>query len=230
MFRMSFKIFSSRLATHLSTKTNKHKFSINYVQCVKNLKYYSTQIAKKDQLNEILGKYNLEINKFNTATRERLNCLNIEDVDLMIKNLHDFGIESPRIIEALDNYEDWSVFDRELLKEKFESFRHMNFAMPLVGYLVARNEQIMHLNEKTIGYNYSKLFEYFSRGQLEILLKKSPKLLTNDIYSFRYKFYYVYFIMNIKQDAMCTSLLFNYPIEYIRERHLFLARSGFYDR
>ena len=196
-----------------------------------HFKYYSTEIDKNEEiLNEKLAKYNLNLSKFSKKTQERLNRLQIENLISVVKNLHDFGVEWPLIIETLENYEDYSIFDRDNMKERYEVFRKLKLSPPLLNFIIARNEQIMHLNEETISHNYKNIFRYFSNPQLDILLMKSPKLLTGDLYSFQYKFTYVYTLMNLKQDEMCTSFFFNQTIDYIRERHLFLARSGYYDR
>lgn len=36
--------------------------------------------------------------------------------------------------------------------------------------------------------------------------------------------------MKIGQDEMCKSYVFNKSLDHIRQRHLFLERSGFYDK
>lgn len=36
--------------------------------------------------------------------------------------------------------------------------------------------------------------------------------------------------MKIRQQEMCKSKVFDFSIDFIRERHLFLERSGFYDK
>ena len=46
----------------------------------------------------------------------------------------------------------------------------------------------------------------------------------------RYKFTYIFQLMRISQDEMCRSGAFNWPLEHVRARHLFLERSAFYDR
>jgi hypothetical protein len=194
-------------------------------------KNYSTELNKDGIiLNDMLAKYNLNLNKFNKKTQERLNRLQVENVISIVKNLNDFGVDWPRIIETLENYEDYSVFDRDYMKERYEVFRNLKLSAPLINFIIARNEQIMHLNEATISHNYKCIFRYFSNTQLDILLMKSPILLTGDLFSFQYKFTYVYTLMNLKQDEMCTSYFFNRTIDHIRARHLFLSRSCYFDR
>jgi hypothetical protein len=225
---MSTRSFSKIIASLLKTNNNKILLTNSTI-----LRFNTTTNeinTKSDELSENLLKYNLKLSKFNLKTQTRLQQSNLNELTTIIKNLHDYGIEWQRIIETLENYEDWSVFARDNLAEKFDIFRNLKLSTPLLNFIISRNEQIMHLNEITIGHQLNRLKKYFSNSQLDRLLAKTPKLLTNDFYSFQYKFTYLYCVMGFKQDEMCTSFVFNQQINHIRERHLFLTRSGFFDK
>jgi hypothetical protein len=86
------------------------------------------------------------------------------------------------------------------------------------------------MEKRDISIRLDDLKEFFTNKQLDQVLVNSSSLLSDNLVNIRYKFSYVYTLMGIKQDEMCRTFLFNHPIEHIRERHLFLERSLFYDK
>lgn len=184
-----------------------------------------------EQYNTILSKYNLNLAKFNQSTQTRLKLININDLNKIIESLQTYGIESNRIVETLQNYDDWSVLTDENLNIKFQFFSQLKLKPPTKIYLISRNKEIFNINDETLKHNLNQLKNYFTSAQLESILTKSPTLLTiNDFYAFQYKFSYLYCIMGINQKQMHTTFVFNHSIDHIRQRHLFLSRAGLYDK
>ena len=60
-------------------------------------------------------------------------------------------------------------------------------------------------------------------------MPRSPPLLVDNLHHIRYKYCYVYMVMQLDADEMCVTHLFTHSTEHIRTRHLFLQRAGFYD-
>jgi hypothetical protein len=178
-----------------------------------------------------LAQFKIKPTQFDANTLERIGQVDHDSVFNIVKNLNDHGMKLSCILETLKNHENWMLLNRDNINEKFEYFRQMNLSSELTEHIIAGNPVVMSDDMSKIKTNLKEIKTFFTNKQMNKLIAKTPKLLTiNDLSSFIYKFTYMYVLMGIKQDAMCTSLVFDFSIDHIRQRHLFLSRSGLYDK
>jgi hypothetical protein len=179
-----------------------------------------------------LAKFNIKISQIDSVTLKRISEADNDLVVNIVKSLNDNGMNAPRVLETLANHENWMLLNQQNVAKKFELLRHCGLPADISEHLIAKNPEIMDIDKAAkIKTNLKELKHFLSRQQLTTLITKSPKLTTaSELNSFIYKFTYMYVLMGIKQDEMCSSFVFNHDIEHIRQRHLFLSRSGFYDK
>ena len=133
-------------------------------------------------------------------------------------------------IDMLRTYDDWSVLTRDKLNEMIDMFRSVSFKKELYLAVMSSNQVLSAKTERQLAMRLSELKEFFTNKHLERILLKSSNLLTDDIDYISYKFTYIFALMGIEQKEMMLSAVFSHPIKHIRERHLFLLRSGLYDK
>lgn len=208
-------------------KINRNFLTRNLSELKQNL---NEPILEKNDLFSKLSTYNIKQSNFSSKTHQRIKQMNEDFVLNSVKNLHDYGLPWQRIVDALENHEDWSKFSRDIIAERMDVLRNLRIPSETHYYIIARNPAFMNLDHKTLHYMIEQLKVFFSQKQLSKLLTKNSNLLTGNLEVFKYKFYYVFFLMGIKQPEMVSTFLFHHPIKHIRERHLFLARSGLYDK
>jgi hypothetical protein len=109
-------------------------------------------------------------------------------------------------------------------------FRSVSFKKELYLAVMSSNQVLSAKTERQLAMRLSELKEFFTNKHLERILPKSSNLLTDDIDYISYKFTYIFALMGIEQKEMMLSAVFSHPIKHIRERHLFLQRSGLYDK
>jgi hypothetical protein len=179
-----------------------------------------------------LAKLGITSSQFDAMTLGRMAEVNSDLTLSIVKGLDELGMKAPRISETLSNHENWLLLNRENVAKKFESLRQVGLSSDISEYLIAKNPEVMEDAKMVrIRTNLDELNYFLSRQQINSVLLKSPKLATvGNLASFIYKFTYVYVLMGIKQDEMCTSLVFDHDIDHIRQRHLFLSRAGLYDK
>lgn len=150
----------------------------------------------------------------------------------LVKNLSDHGIRDKQLVNTLKTHDDWSLLTRDKINELCEIFRSLSMKPEVFSHLISLNQSFIYTNnlKAKLENRLLDLKDFFTKKQVEFALIKSPYILIDNLDNFRYKFTYIYVLMGIKQDEMCHSGVFNYSIDYIRERHLFLSRSGFYDK
>jgi hypothetical protein len=117
-----------------------------------------------------------------------------------------------------------------MIEERMDILRNLRIPSETHYYIIARNPAFMNLDQIELHNMVDNLNVFFSQKQITRLLTKNSSLLTGNFEVFRYKFYYVFFLMGIKQPEMVSTFLFQHRIEHIRERHLFLSRSGLFDK
>jgi hypothetical protein len=170
------------------------------------------------------------IDQLNVKTLERLESCSIEFVVDLIKNLNDIGFKDKQLAAILDTHDDSSLLTRSKLIEMYDMFRNVSLKKEIFLATVMANPMLLQVKEDKLSVRLKELKRMFTNNHLDKLLVKSSRLLTDDLNYIIYKFSYVFAVMSIPQEDMCASQLFNHSMSHIRERHLFLLRSGFYDR
>lgn len=167
----------------------------------------------------------------NKNTLDRLEACSGQFLADMVKCLSQNGMNDKHIANCLNTHDDWSLLaSRARLADVWSTFRELSLKPAVYLHLFATNAQIVRVEKRLLKKRLVDLKEYFANKYLERLLVRSPHVLTDNFDVFRYKFTYVYALMGKRQDEMSSCRMFDHSIEFIRERHLFLERSGFYDR
>ena len=181
-----------------------------------------------EKLNSLPVKINT--NNLDLATLDRLNVCSKEFLSNLVFNLNEYGLKDKLLTNALKSYDDWSLLSRSNLNDAFQLFRELSFPPELYMNVISKNQNLIAIERKKLQQRMIELKEFFSNKQLQRLLIRSPELLTNNFDNFRYKFTYAFILMGFQQKHMASTYFFNHSIEFIRERHLFLERSAFYDK
>jgi hypothetical protein len=163
-------------------------------------------------------------------TLKRIDLCSIEYLNELTNNLNDYGITDINLAKMLKTHEDWRLLTRKQISNAIEMFRELAMKSEVYLPVMCTNPQIFTMEKRHISIRLDDLKEFFTNKQLDKVLVNSSNLLTDNLVNIRYKFSYVYTLMGIKQDEMSRTFLFNHTIEHIRERHLFLERSLFYDK
>jgi hypothetical protein len=207
----------SSIRTHVNTAANPKTDLVN-----KDLKESITK------LNQLVPYVKTEY--FDVSTLNRLSTCSNEFITNIIKNLNDYGIKDKELAFSLKNYEDWSMLDRKNLHELSNMFRKLSLNSSIFSTVMSGNSNLLQFEEKFLTHRIFDLKNFFTNKHLERILPRSPQLLTDNFDSFKYKFIYMYELMGVRQNDMCSSYVFNKSMKHLRERHLFLARSFFYDK
>lgn len=190
---------------------------------------------KNPELERILAKIDqlpIKMNSklLNASTLHRIGQSPLVFVAELVQNLHDYGIRDKYLTHALQVYDDWSLLTRPRLAEICELFRSLSMKAEIYLPIVAQNSQILNETQITLANRLKDLRFFFTNRHLDRILPRSPHLLTNNFDLFRYKFMYVFVLMGIGQLEMSSTRLFDYELEFIRQRHLFLERALFYSK
>lgn len=195
--------------------------------------FFSTN--DKHELSQIIQKINslkikLNTNHLDAGTLNRLGQCSTSFLVELVHNLNEYGIRDIQLANTLKNYDDWSILTREQISSTWDKFRELALKTEIYTTAFSTNPMIIRSDKKSLSQRLKDLKEFFTNKHLDRLLVKSPDLLTHNFDLFRYKFTYIFALMGIEQDEMCSTNVFNYPVEHLRQRHLFLYRSAFYDK
>jgi hypothetical protein len=198
------------------------------------IRFNRTAVMTQPDLKSNIAKINSLSLKIRTdyLTPEVINRLAAcptEFVVDLITNLTDYGFLNRELATVLRTYDDWSVLTRKQLANSNETFRGLSLNTELFRSVFAGNPNILNADLKFLSWRLHDLKYYLTNRHLELVLPKSPHILTDNFNNFRYKFVYLYILMGVRQKEMCASYVFNHNIKHIRERHLFLTRALFYD-
>ena len=163
-------------------------------------------------------------------TLARLNACADEFVVELLQNLADFDLKAKHMADILCTYEDWSVLTRSKLNEMQEMYRSLSLQKEVYLALMSKNALLAQANRQQLAARHRELQDFFTNKYLDRILVRSPRLLTDDFHYIKYKFIYMFSLMGVEQKDMCQSQAFDFSIGHIRERHLFLLRSSFYDK
>ncbi len=202
---------------------------------------YSTLNISITKTNEIISAVqkieSLSINKkintnyFDKNTLHRIGLSSNQFLGDLFKNLIDYGLEDKHIAKTLKLYEDWSLLSRENLAKSSELFRSTGyFKSELFPLVFSSDKCLINYDQKRLLLRINDLKEFFNKKQLNQIMLKTPSILSSDLDLIRYKFTYVYILMGIQQEEIVLTSLFDHSMEHIRQRHLFLERSLFYDK
>jgi hypothetical protein len=172
----------------------------------------------------------INTNQLDLATLDRLNlCSNDFLVDIL-QNLNTYGIKDVHLTNTLKSYDDWTVLTRDQLSQMFQMFRELAFTSEIYLEVISRNPKLISIEKRTLEVRLNDFKLFFTNKQLDRLLVRTPDLLTCNFDSFDYKFNYLFTLMGSSQDEQSRTNVYNHSIEHIRSRHLFLKRSGFFDK
>ena len=167
---------------------------------------------------------------FDKNTLIRLaSCSDSLIIDL-VNNLNVYDIKSKYMSDILRTHDDWNILTRAKLNEMIDMCRSLSLKKEVYLAIISKNKLLSSIAERQLANRLEELKGFFNKDHLERILLKSASLLTDDLDSISYKFTYIFALMGIEQKEMMLSAVFSYPINHIRERHLFLLRTAFYDK
>jgi hypothetical protein len=182
-----------------------------------------------EKLKKMSLKTKLKTNHFNPGTIVRMGQCSPVFLETLLNNLNHYGIQDKYVAKTLTLHEDWSKLSRENLSKAVALLRKISFLnADLFPILFSNDNSLLNMNEKQLSTRIDILKNFFTKNQLNKILVKCPMLLSYNLDGIRYKYYYVYIKMGIDQEEMSLTGLFNHSMDHIRQRHLFLERSGFY--
>lgn len=185
--------------------------------------------------NEVIHKIRslpvkIETNLLDLSTLNRLNLCSNEFLINLLLTLDKYGIRDKHLVNTLKLYDDWSVLTNDKLNQMFDMFRSLAFTQDVYFELFSRNPNLIELDQRKLEIRLNEFKQFFTSKQLNKLLIRSPDLLTCNFDQFSYKFTYLFVLMGMSQDEHARTNVYNHTIEHIRQRHLFLFRSGFFDK
>jgi hypothetical protein len=186
----------------------------------------SNQINK--DITEKLNLLKVNSNYFDINTIKRLQLCSVDFLSDIINNFKIMGIKEKQIANMFKIHDDWSLLNKQNLNEKCQMFRELTFPSEIYLEIISKNPLLLFIDKRTLKIRLNDLKSFFTKKHIDKLIVRSPNLLTDNFDNFHYKFTYVFTLMGIEQNEMCKSNVFNYSIDYLRQRHLFLYRSGFY--
>ena len=172
----------------------------------------------------------IKLEYLDAATVNRLAQCSPEFVTDMVKGLKEYDFDDKELARTLKNYDDWSVLTCKNFREMNQIFRELSLRSSLFRAVFSSNQNILNFDQSFLAHRLFKLKNFLTNKHLERVLPRSPQILTDNFDHFKYKFVYMYILMGVRQNEMVASNVFNYSMRHIRERHLFLMRSLFYDK
>ncbi|RNA39889.1 transcription termination factor mitochondrial [Brachionus plicatilis] len=196
------------------------------------IRQYSSSFQGVSKIKQKLDKLPIKIstNLLDLKTINRLDACNIQFLEHILTNLDTFGIKDKHLCDTLRTYENWDSLTKENIENTWNICRECSLNNQIFATLLSKNPKIIDIDKKYLNQRLYDFKNFFSRKHLERLLLRTPDLLTANMDLFSYKFNYVFALMGIDQKEMSTSCVFSYPIQHIRQRHLFLERSALYEK
>lgn len=190
---------------------------------------------KAEQLSKIKQKVDalpggINTNLLDLKTLNRIGLCSNDFLTSLVKNLTQYGIKDKHLCATLETYENWNDLTKDKIEYVWNMFRECSLNNEIYAISLSKNPKIIEIDKKYLTNRLNDFKDFLTRKYLERALVRSPDLLTCNLDLFRYKYSYVFAFMGIEQAEMCSSYVFSHSIEHIRERHIFLLRSGLYDK
>lgn len=204
----------SSTATSILTRADSSKLKLN--------------ISFIEKLQSLPVKINT--NQLDLATLDRLNLCSNEFLADLLHNLNTYGIRDTHLTNTLKSYDDWTILTRDQLSQMFQMLRELAFTSEIYLEIFSRNPKLISTEKRVLELRLNDFKFFFTNKQLDRLLVRTPDLLTCNFDHFDYKFNYLFTLMGVSQDEQSRTNVYNHSLEHIRSRHLFLMRSGFFDK
>lgn len=218
-------ISALRYSTTIAIETNQRSLSSILTSNSSKTK------LNKDFINKIKNlPVKINTNYLDLSTLDRLNlCSNDFLIDLL-HNLDTYGIKDKHLTNILKSHDDWSLLTKNKLSQTFQMFRELAFTSDIYLELISRNQQLIQMDKRKLEVRLHDFKYFFTNKQMDKLLLKTPDLLTCNFDNFTYKFTYLFVLMGIDQEEQCKTNVYDHNIDHIRQRHLFLQRSAYFDK
>lgn len=115
-----------------------------------------------------------------------------------------------------------------MMTDMISFFGRQGFADDSLMSVISKGPSLLYLNLKSVEKSLLNLKVYFSSRDLKKLLRKCPESLKDpwtDVYR---KYRYVIYDMVFTNQDIVHSSLFSHSLQRIKNRHLFLERSGLF--
>lgn len=144
--------------------------------------------------------------------------------------LYKNGLNGRRTCRLVAKYPEILDIPKDVIREKIENLRELGFITSDILLVLEGFPAVLQIPEKNLKRRISDLELLFKSKDVLDLIVKSPTVLTDDPETIQEKFDYVFHEMGITQRQMMYSSLFRHSLRYIRQRHVFLVRAGYFKK
>lgn len=116
------------------------------------------------------------------------------------------------------------------LEKGFDTLRKIGIRDQKLPRILSNCPELLWQHPSALTHRVTLLKELFKTDDIVPLIVTSPNIVFKDWSNILKLFRYVFFEMGIKQRQIVSSKLFNYSLNFVRIRHLFLVRAGFHVR
>lgn len=147
-----------------------------------------------------------------------------------IHDLTEYGFNKEHMLPVVLGYPPILNGKMDGLSTLLETLYSLCVPSDKANELVALCPDILQLKPKAIIHRFSRLMEIFRKADIVNLLLTNPCLLVDDWSDIMDRFNYVYFRLGFEQHVMRNCQVLSRSLEHITLRHLFLERSGLYEK
>ncbi|XP_052805268.1 uncharacterized protein LOC128234791 [Mya arenaria] len=155
---------------------------------------------------------------------------NLPDVKKIFDLLNSFGVAKSEISSMCVNFPRLLEMSHSHVARQLECLQSLGFKADGIGEILKNQPQALEKDLGTCFVRIDELKQLFKKDDVYTLLEKSPQLMFFDFEHIQDRFNYVYREMSITQRQMTYSKLFDHPMDHIHARHMFVVRSGFFQK
>lgn len=147
----------------------------------------------------------------------------------MINTLLTNGLQLSHVLSLLQDFENVIDLNGKKIAEVFDALRDARIFDKNVSDIIRRNPRVLLLTKKDIGLQVGNMRQLFTTADAVTLVKQCPQVLTDDWTENQAKFSYIFHEMKVTQKQMVYASCFRHSLQHIKQRHMFLVRTGMFD-
>ncbi|XP_046344438.2 uncharacterized protein LOC124125205 isoform X3 [Haliotis rufescens] len=142
--------------------------------------------------------------------------------------LKHYGFQVSDIFKMLMTVPDLSLLQQQLVKNLYDTLLRAGVSDTHLQEVIVKEPRLLGLDSKFILDRVTLMKQYFKKDDVLWILRQTPDVLLDNWDDILGKFNYVFSEMKVSQRQMVTAGLFSYSLEHVRNRHVFLLRTGFF--
>lgn len=148
-----------------------------------------------------------------------------EDV---LKILADYGFSDQQVLNILSSYPAALKLKRLQVVSVVEQLQKYDFRDGDYQRVLSNNPLLFGVSAKHTDHRITQLMEIFTKTDIILLSLKIPSILTDEWSSIETKVQYIVFNMNLTQNAILKSRIFEHSLDHIYQRYEFCLRAGIF--